>query len=382
MNKRLFLVSIYGIIFFLGVEAGAFQLILLRVASEFKLNATMMGVLVASQFSAITASPLLFGWVSDKCNKKVIILVFMVVFAGGCFLSAISRSVNSFLISIFTVGMGYSVCECVGSSILSDNFPGQEGRYLNIQQCAFSLGAVLSPQVLSRMILTGLFSWRIAFIVTGLGILLFFPVLLLSDCKPRRISGLLNIPKKKKSLRNLFKSRLLIVLVLSMIVYMSMESGVVYFADSLYVLEHNNITLGAYAISSFWLAVAVSRLFFVMMKIKPRTQILLGFLSSSVLFIILLLIRHPVVQLGIFICLGIMMGSIWPMIVGISTSSYQYNSGAAASIVTSSGGLGGTLAPILIGFVTEKSGLYGGFLLLAFLSFIGFCMIKRWGTRI
>jgi MFS family permease len=378
INKRLGLlpVAIYGIVFFLGVEAGAFQLILLRVASEFKLDAALMGVLVAGQFSAITVSPLLFGWIADKYNKKIVILIFMLVFAGGCFLSAISNSVTTFLISVFMIGMGYSVCECVGSSALSDAFPGQESRLLNIQQCAFSAGAVLSPQIFSRVMISTLFSWRIAFVVTGLGVLIFFPALLLSDCEAGgRRDFLFDAARKKKSLKELFKSKLLMALIVSMFVYMFMESGVVYFADSLYVWEHNNTILGSYAISGFWLAMAVSRLFFAVTKIKPRTQILFGFLSSSVLFVLLLLIKHPGFQLGIFVSLGAMMGSIWPMLVGISASSYRYNSGTAASIVISSGGLGGTFAPVVIGFVTEKSGLYSGFLLLALLSLAGFLIM-------
>jgi MFS family permease len=133
-NKRLLLLpfTVYGLVFFLGIEAGGFQLVLLNVAADLVKSTTMMGILVSVQFIAITVAPLCFGWLADRIGKKIILLVFMPVFTGGCFLAALSNSTMVFMGGVFLLGIGYSVCECIGTSVLSDAFPGREKKYLNL----------------------------------------------------------------------------------------------------------------------------------------------------------------------------------------------------------------------------------------------------------
>ena len=108
-DKRLKLLIpvVTGLAFFLGIESGGFQLILLKAARDFKLNASMMGVVVASQYSAITLGPLLFGWVADRIGKKTTLLAGMPLFAIGCFGAAFSNTVAVFTGTVFIIGIGY-----------------------------------------------------------------------------------------------------------------------------------------------------------------------------------------------------------------------------------------------------------------------------------
>jgi fucose permease len=70
------------------------------------------------------------------------------------------------------------------------------------------------------------------------------------------------------------------------------------------------------------------------------------------------------------------MGSVWPMIIGIGTSSYQRRSGTVAGILTAAGGFGGALAPVMIGVIAGQWGLYAGFGFLALMSVLGFLLMK------
>jgi fucose permease len=81
------------------------------------------------------------------------------------------------------------------------------------------------------------------------------------------------------------------------------------------------------------------------------------------------------ILMGIFIMLGVVLAPAWPMIVGIGTSSYRERSGTVASVLSASSGLGGAVIPVLIGWVSEKAGFYGGFWLLVAASAIGFFII-------
>jgi fucose permease len=167
-----------------------------------------------------------------------------------------------------------------------------------------------------------------------------------------------------------------------MLAYVAMETGVAYFADSFFVWEYNNTELGAYAISGYWFAMTVSRLAFAWLKMKPRTMVLLGFSASAALFILLLLVKNQGLLLGVFIALGAMMGPVWPMILGLGTSSYQEISGTVAGILTAGGGLGGALAPVLIGAAGERWGLSAGFWLLSAVPVTAFLVMKAGGRRL
>jgi fucose permease len=370
-DKRLTLLVpvVTGLAFFLGMESGGFQLILLKAARDFKLSASMMGVVVASQYSAITLGPLLFGWVADRIGKKTTLLAAMPLFAVGCFGAALSNTAAVFIGAIFIIGIGYSVCECIGSSAVSDSFPGRESRYLNIMQCGFSLGAVLSPLIFSKLISRELVSWHAVFLSAGGGYVLLYPLLIFAH------TGKPAVRENEKSVTSGILSPFLLVLVVAMLSYVAMETGAAFFADSLFVTEYSNTELGAYAISGFWFAMTVSRFVFALVKMKPRNMVLLGFAAAFVLFTLMFFCRLQWVAMGIFISLGMVMGPVWPMIIGIGTSSYQTRSGTVASILAAAGGLGGASIPVLIGIAAEQTGFYSVFCLLAAVAALGFLVM-------
>jgi fucose permease len=382
-----------GLTLFLGIESGGFQLVLVQVAAEFSLGPVMMGVLVAAQYTAITLAPLLFGWIADKTGKKPILLIFMPLFAGACFLTAASPSAMIFIGSIFIVGAGYSVCECIGTSALSDSFPGRESKYLNIMQSTFSTGAVISPLFFRWLLSTGSFTWRSVFVLPGCGYLLLFPLMVMARCRSsasvnRAEPPIGEVRSQGKGCggenpaitwRSIFRSFFIIVLLFSMLAYVAIETGAAFFANSLFITEYNNTRLGAYAISVYWLGMSVSRFIFAYLKMKPRTMILLGFAASFLILIMMLLFKNEGPLVAMFAALGAMMGPVWPMIVGMGTSTYQKLSGTVASILTAGGGLGGAIIPVMIGAVSHRTGLYGGFFLLALLSLAGFLVMLLWG---
>ena len=382
MDKRqaLLIPVTFGIAFFLGVESGGFQLILLQVAEEFSLDPVMMGTLVTSQFFAICLGPLVFGWISDRIGKKPVLLISMILFVIGCFGASLSPTVLFFSSAVFTLGLGFSVSECIGSSLLSDSFPGRESNYLNFMQGGFSLGAVISPLVFSRLIQADLVSWRAVFLAAGVGYLLIYPLLIFSKItQPGKEKTEVKLVLPSTSEQKVFSS-FFIVLFFSMMVCVAVEAGIGYFADSLFVTEYGNLELGAYAISGFWFSMAVSRFLFSRIKMKPRTMVMTGFLLICLSLIVSLPFRNPYIMLVSFFFLGTASGPIWPMIIGIGASLNQKRSGTNTSILYAAGGLGGIIIPVLIGLVAERQGFYNSFWLLCIFAAAGFLLMWL-GTR-
>jgi len=168
---------------------------------------------------------------------------------------------------------------------------------------------------------------------------------------------------------------LLFVLLAAMVAYVAIETGIAFFANVIYVTEYSNTTLGPYAISGFWLSMMVSRFAFALLKMKMRTMILFGFSSSCLLMVFLLFSGNQWVLMAIFILVGFVTGPTWPMIIGIGTSSFRKRSGTVASILSASGGFGGAIIPVLIGWVSGHAGFLGGFWLLIAVSAMGFLVM-------
>jgi fucose permease len=374
---RLLILTVTGVTFFLGIELGSFNLVLLRIARDFSLDTGIMGILVTFQYIAITATPAAFGWIADHIGKKTTLLIFMPVFAGGCFLSAASNSVILFIAGVFIMGIGYSICESVGSSALSDTFPGRENRYMNIMQCSFSLGAVISPLFFRWFLDRFNYSWSWVFIAPGCGFILLYPLMLFSDCRRAAPANFQN--DKTVTLGSILKSPFFIALLFCMTAYVAMETGISYFIDSLLITEYQNSRLSAWTISGFWFAMAFSRLVFASINMKPRSMVLLGFSASVVILIILFLFKNQWMFFVSVILLGFMMGPIWPMVISTGMSAFQEKSGTVGGILYSGGGVGGIVTPLIFSVIAGSAGFYAAFLFLIFIAAAGFIVMKFWG---
>jgi MFS family permease len=380
---RLLVPVLTGAAFFLGVELGSFNLVLLTIVKEFSLDTSFMGILVTAQNITVAASPLVFGRVADRIGKKLTLLIFMPVFTAGCFITAFANSVFVFIGGVLVIGAGYSVCESVGSSALSDSFPGKESKFMNLMQFGFSLGAVISPLAFRLLFTQYGFSWPIVFIVSGCGFVLLYPLMLAVECRkaPSLFPAKQEEPKTKTPLRHQVPARFpglpfFLLLLLSMMSYVAIENGISFFVDSLLVIEYGNSSLGAWAISGFWFAMTVSRLFFAGLKIKPRTMALAGFTASTVLLLILVFMKSQLIFVIMTVCLGFALGPVWPMILSMGMSAFPEKSGTLGGVLYSSGGIGGIITPLLFGAIAGASGFYAGFMFLIFVSAAGLAAMK------
>ena len=69
------------ILFFLGFEAGGFQISLLQMTGEFGISGVKGGLLVSAQQAVVIIMPFLAGIVADRIGKIRVLL-----FAGSIFL--------------------------------------------------------------------------------------------------------------------------------------------------------------------------------------------------------------------------------------------------------------------------------------------------------
>lgn len=359
-----------ALIFFLGFEAGGFQLALLRIAGVFALDSAAMGRLAAVQYLAIVLTPLAVGGLADRIGKKKTTAGFCLVFVAGCVLAAISPNILCFAAGVFVTGAGYSICESSVSAALADTGGEKARRALNLTQCFFSLGAVFGPMVCGFLMDHLQMGWRAVFLIAAGAYAALYPFV----CRTRFPAA----PERKAAAKTTETKLWTVVfggLLIAIICYIGLENGIAYFLDSYCVQVLEIPALSAPALSFFWLMMAVSRF---AAGILPRlgTMLLLICFGGAALALAALTCSESGTLA--FVCsglLGMLAGPVWPTLIALASQEFPGRSGEATNIMVAGCGASGAFTPMLLGGVM---GLWGGravFLLLTVTAAAGFVIV-------
>lgn len=349
-------------LFFIGFEVGGFQLVLRIVSTEFSMTATGSGLLVAAQSIGAVIMPLLFGSISDRIGKKRVLLIFSAFFLVGCVVAALAGSIFIFVLGVFLIGAGYSVCECTGSAALADAYPEKSAQYINLSQCMFSLGAVASP-ILIRYCMTGfLWSWRSVFFICSSAY-----ILLIFTLSRAQFGNELthSLPKTRAPLSTFWRNSFFLLLLLSLFLYSGPESGIGYFAETLFSKKLGEEALGAYAISIYWAMMALSRFVFGLVRLSSRHALPLIFGLSAILLSFLSISYMPMLSLIAYGFIGFVFGPVWSLLMDFAAKQYPQKTGSAIGLMSAGGGLGGMAFPAVMGLLADQRDLRSAFLLLS-----------------
>ena len=111
-------------------------------------------------------------------------------------------------------------------------------------------------------------------------------------------------------------------------------------------------------------------------------MVFFGFVGAAVLLIFLFILKSQWVFFISIICLGFVIGPVWPMVLSTGISAFPEQSGAVGGILYAGGGAGGIFMPLVFGVVAGNTGFYSGFLFMAFIALAGFLVMMIGGRSI
>ncbi|MFR7985409.1 MAG: MFS transporter [Clostridia bacterium] len=338
--------------FLLGIETGGLQFILLKAANEFHLSQTSMGSIVTVQFAAVTITPLVVGFISDRIGKKKVILSASLLFACGSLLSILSAQMGLLLVGVVLIGFAFGSLETTITAALSDTFGERSGRYISIMQGCLSFGAVLSPLAVNLAIEQWNFNWRVLFWVCLIfaaagGIAIFFAKFHTVPQEDRKKS------RGKLNFRDLF----LIGAFLVIAFYMIAENNTTCFIDSFYANVLKDSTCSAAALSGFWAAMTISRFAFSALHEKRHIILPLLCAAAAVLLAAMNWLTNPIAVLVCLFAIGICYGPMSPFIMNMAVERYPEQSGTTAGLMLGFMGAGGAVGPVLGGYIADTFGL-------------------------
>lgn len=380
-NAPVLLALVSGLLFFIGFEMGGYQLVLRNVSSEFSMTPLGSGLLVAMQNAGFVLAPLLFGNLSDRIGKKYTMFGFMLTFIVGCALAAAASGTWVFIAGVFLIGVGYCMCECIGTAALADAFPEKSAKYINLSQSLLSFGAVVSPIFIQWCIGTFSWNWRAVFVICGIG----YTVLLVPFCFTRfRKAAATAGMERHIPMYAFFKSALFALLFFLILLYVGLECGIGYFTESLFALKLSGDHLGAYAISTYWLCMALSRFVCSFSTLSSQKTLLIAFGASFLLFFILAISGLPYLSLVLCGLIGFAFGPIWSLLVDLAAKEFPQHTGSAIGLMSAGCGLGGMVFPSLMGFLSGRLDIRYAFAMLSitalaacFLAYVVYRKMKR-----
>ena len=379
------LAALYLIEFLIGYEAGSYQFALQRIGLEFSLDNEAMGVLVAVQFAAIMAAPLLFGRLADKRGKMPILVIFCLVLVTGCLWIFFSQQVILFCIGIFLVGMGYSICEAVGTAAMADIDSKNAARHIHLSQAIYCIGAVISPILSAWICDRSNMGWRALFGI--IGILFVFAALFIVMSFRRLslavLSPTVSLPDGSSAEAGPSSPKAggalsVGVFAFLLFIYIGNENGIVFFADSFFTQDIQAGNLAALSISVFWLAMIPSRILCAAFQRQAKHILLGSFLVGTPLLFGMGAVQNVPTGLAVSFLLGFVCAPIWPCAMTLGIQQYPNSSATVTSLLQVACALGGILFPWIFGRLSDEAGRRAGYFFMGSLMAIAFAVYLLW----
>jgi len=360
MRKKMFMPAIAAVILFLGLQYGGIQFAMLQIADEFRLTSVQMGLLMSLFFAANTISPLAVGWLSDRTGKKPVLLIAVVINIGAGLVCIFCASITAVTAAVAVLGFVFGTIENSYTAALSDHDITMAGRNISIAQGIMSLACFAAPLLLQGSEQTFGATWRSLFCVScsiaAVSVILLIPApFRQADTDPQSVHshGETGQDRQAQASETAHLRRktffAVLLMVLSVFVYMFMESGIGSFANAFVSKGAGLSHYAAWAVSLFWLGMGGCRIIVGFLHRYDKAIAMTCFGLLALLMILLPWIKVPGMLLVLYFLVGVICAPIWPFAAGRLNRGFPKNTGFVTSLVIVGGGAGSTVSPTVLG---------------------------------
>jgi fucose permease len=351
---RVILVSA-GIFFSLGLIA-AIGPTLPELARNNDISLAAAGAIFTALFVGAIPAQMVTGWLNDRFGPKLMLLVSLLVLAGGLLGATLSHSLPLTLACMVFAGLGDGVLVVGSNLIVAQSFSHRRASALNLLNVFYGVGAILGPAVAGRSILlwgTALPAlWGLSAVLVLLAPTLFGLSILgeprSSDAEAAHEAGAF------------YRSPFLWFLSALLLFYVGVEIGTGgWIATYMQRTTELKPDAAALVVSGFYLALTAGRIAGVGLGLKLTSErLLLVSLTGAVLGSIgmSLSVGNAGLTVAAVLLLGASFGPIFPTVLAIITARFTVGAGKAASLVIAMGSVGGMLIPLLQGALLEGVG--------------------------
>ena len=275
--SRTALAAVAACFLLMGVLGAAYGPLLEHLGRRFAISLPVASEVFSAHFAGALVGVVASMWAMERASGRVSVWVALGCIGLGCAGLALASSWPSFLAAAFVIGVGWGALDLGLNQLVAHSEGRRRTALLNGLNCAFSLGSVASPILISR-----LGQEHLAALYTGAALL---AVLLVPAAAG--ISGRLPVAPRKGGA---WPGMLVGIILAAYVFYVGTEIGVGGWMTShlesvgLRALDAASLTSG------FWLAMAVGRLLAALIpeRVPPLTVIITGLVIASIALLVAL----------------------------------------------------------------------------------------------
>ncbi len=340
------------------------------IMKEFHIDAAVMGVALSAFVWAYVIGNLIGGPLIDRFGPKAVLGVSFTVWSLFSAFTGFAQNIAQVIVMRFGVGFAEAPVYPCANKIVAGNFPtGERGTTIGINMAGARVGLAVCPLVMA-FLMTG-YGWRFAFIVTGLGSLVWVVVWLLffkdmsregAKAKERKPTG-----EKLNWLVMLSNPTMLSFLVVKITqdfltwIFLTLIPGYLVTGRGFSVIEMGFYTSLAFGVASIcqpcvgFLSDWLIRMGWSINQARKGVQVTLHLLSAT---IIISGFSTSVPVAMFFMVLAISAettsaGHFWTLVTDVIPDAYV---GSVSGFLNGIGAVAGILSPIVTGVLVKLTG--------------------------
>ena len=356
-----------------GLFLSIFQFSLYYMAEEYGFGSTVMGLLNSVQFAFMILFTIPLGKLADKVgNKKVYLLQSVCTTVGCLLLWSRLGGMAGILIGVFLGGAGYGLLALLSTTVVTEAFPENSGRYVSLACVGFSAGSLLGP-VGARPIAAAT-HWSFPFLIVGM--LGFLGLLMVFATEFYRSESIPKTAESKIGLGQLLRNPRLVLIGLGIILYLGIETATGSFMEAYFQETVGGGALSALALSLFWGMMFPSRLAISAYKGTKYPIILTCIVITAAAFVAATLMPTQLGKAVCFALVGLFVGPVYPIMMGTGSSSMPGHTGTVTGFLSTCFGIGAGLLPPVVGKLIDLLGYPTTMIIMAVLTALLFVVYR------
>lgn len=286
------------------------------------------------------------GKLSSKLGGKNTLLIGVLVFSFSQLAISLQDHIYLYAGFVFSTGLAMGLFVPAVSYLIVTAFTpiNQSDAKLSVLNFFFGLGGFLGPSIAG--VITKNYSWRLSFFTVFVALMILAIIVKFVDIKENKD---VNLKTPNSDIKPAKAINLGVVLVgLALIAYVYIEYIITYwFSPYLQADLQFDVETVGYIVGTFWLFVAMGRLFFgelVIPKVKDYKFIIVSAISIGALLIIFIFLLNKLLVFIVVALLGLACASVFPVLLGFGMKQNAMVSPVTMAFLVCCGSIGGAIS--------------------------------------
>ena len=340
-----------------GLVGASWGAVLVPAAAHFRLGLVLTGSIFAVRGASSMAGALAAGTLSERLPRHWLLAAYGVVLVAGLLVVALAPSWWVVLGGTAAISAAFAGTGTEAASLVSIAVGARRGRYLNITNAIYGLGAAAGPLLVGVLVSSGS-SWRWAFVLWAALAAAVVPAF---GQLAGRLPGAASTRRRPASLRGAWGRQALVLWAIAF-TYNGVAWTIVGWSATWFVQRFGTgLLLGASSATVFYLFLTVGRLgnAAAESRFAPRSLLAVEAVATGAGLIAAALAHSPLPAMVAFAFTGLAMGGLYPNAQAEAIALVPERPGALAASVGVAGAVGTMTVPALTGLLPDSAAAMG-----------------------